>query len=132
MKNVWVQLSQKRNPKNHINAWLESVIASADADELAYALYSIVNVTCKFYGITDGTVTLLADKDDVVQECVLVMLKFLDNDDPKTRVISIFAALLCIAVKELNDFSIGFTVQDNDYDKIIKLFYRQLRKDKKV
>jgi len=130
MKNVWIELSNKKNPKNHVNKWLESVLG--DSNDLAYALYNIVDLICDYYGVANGGTTLLIDRDDAVQECVLSMLKYLDKDDPNNRLFGLFHTMAVIAIKELNDLSTGVVSGPGDIDKLEKQFFNRLRVDKKL
>jgi len=130
MKNVWIELSHKKNPKHHVSKWLESSLD--DNNELAYALYNIIETVYTFYGIGVGGATLLIDKDDAVQECVLAMLKYLDVDDPNNRLFSLFHTMTTIVVKELNDLSTGLNTQPEDISKMERQFYNTLKLDKKL
>jgi len=130
MKNIWIQLSHKKNPKHNVDKWLDSILN--DNGELAYALYNIIDIVCDYYGIATGGATLLIDKDDAVQECVLAILKYLDVDDPSNRLFGLFHTMASIVIKELNDLSTGINAGPKDIEKLQRQFYNQLKLDKKL
>lgn len=126
MKNRWLELAGDKNHKKKVNGWLTSVWLGHDPNELGYALYDLINLIYSKYSMdfVSGY-----DKEDIVQECVLNLLKHFNEESSDD---DLFLTLCNIVVETMNDLTSGLSLDDKELDNLLEGFHENLKKSGKL
>jgi len=129
MKNKWLQRIESVDYFGEISDWLDDIIASKNSTELGYALY----IFSKFYYTQYQHEFLpLADEEDIIQECVVDLLDYLDTYNPLTAQADLYVIFFGIVTRTICNFSNGFQAFTSGADKLAKKIYDKLKKDGKI
>ena len=120
MKNIWVQLAEERNRSKKANDWLADVINKEDDEDLAYALYAIIECVFDIFRY-EMKVQPRFDEEDVKQECILKMLRAIDIGIVFPPGIDDYFTYMFYTVKNklfrLSGLDTGFAMSKKTYDK---------------
>tara|TARA_Y100000034_G_scaffold129820_1_gene187005 strand:- start:3935 stop:4324 length:390 start_codon:yes stop_codon:yes gene_type:complete len=127
MKNIWIELAQENKNKRIVNNWLCRIItvkARYQNQRLGMALYAMAEVVFNRFKV------LLVkddhyDEDDVMQECVLAQVKFLDGAEESEDPFGYLYMIVKARLQSLHDKKIE--VSSKDYDFILSKFHEKIK-----